>query len=159
MLIRLLIIAIVILMAGAAIAQTEQTTPAEEPTQIEVPAVQEDALVVEASFCTGVEERMPVGETESFSPDVENVYMWCRVTGCQDTTVIKQVWSWNGQEMASVELPVKSPAWRTWGSKKILPEWTGNWEVKIFDADGNVLKSASFVIEAASTQETASTEE
>jgi hypothetical protein len=104
------------------------------------------ALMVEAQLCTGIEERMPVGATESFDADVVKVYLWCQVTGAADTTVIKHVWSYEGKEMATVELPVKSAAWRTWSYKTILPEWTGNWEVKVLDAEGDVLKAVSFTV-------------
>ncbi len=110
--------------------------------------VPDEGLVVEASFCTAIEDRMPVGESDTFAPDVDTVFMWCRVTGCPDTTAIKLVWTHEGTERATVELPVKSPAWRTWSSKIILPEWTGAWEVKVFDVDGNVLKAAAFTIAA-----------
>ena len=111
------------------------------------------ALIVEAQLCTGIEERMPVGVAESFDTDIEKVYLWCKVTGAADTTVVKHVWSYEGKEMAAVELPVKSTAWRTWSYKTILPEWTGNWEVKVLDAAGDVLKAVSFTVGVAQTTE------
>lgn len=117
----------------------------------------EPALTVEAQLCTGIEERMPVDTAESFSPDVEKVYLWCKVMGAADTTFVKHVWFYKGKEMAAVELPVKSPSWRTWSSKTILPEWTGNWEVKMLDAAGEVLKAVSFTVGAAETVEPAET--
>ena len=114
-------------------------------------ATVESALMVEAQLCTGIEERMPVGTAKSLSADVEKVYVWCQVTGAADTTVVKHVWSYEGKEMAAVELPVKSAAWRTWSYKTILPEWTGNWEVKVRDAAGDVLKAVSFAIGTSET--------
>ena len=111
------------------------------------------ALMVEAQLCTGIEERMPVGAAESFDADVEKVYLWCKVTGAADTTVVMHVWSYEGKEMAAVELPVKSAAWRTWSYKTILPEWTGNWEVKVLDAAGDVLKAVSFTVGVAQATE------
>ena len=111
------------------------------------------ALMVEAQLCTGIEERIPMGVAESFGANVEKVYLWCQVTGAADTTVVKHVWSYEGKEMATVELPVKSAAWRTWSYKTILPEWTGNWEVKVLDAEGDVLKAVSFTVGVAQTTE------
>ena len=111
------------------------------------------ALMVEVQLCTGIEERMPTGAAESFSADIEKVYLWCQVTDAADTTVIKHVWSYEGKEMAAVELPVKSSAWRTWSYKTILPEWTGNWEVKVLDAAGDVLKAVSFTVGVAQATE------
>jgi hypothetical protein len=116
-------------------------------------------LTVEAQLCTGIEERMPVGTAESYDADVEKVYLWCKVTGAAGTTVVKHVWSYEGKEMAAVELPVKSPAWRTWSYKTILPEWTGNWEVKVLDAEGEVLKAVSFTVGASKTVKPAETAE
>jgi hypothetical protein len=108
----------------------------------------ETLLTVEAQLCTGIEERMPAGVAESFPADVGKVYLWSKVTGAADTTVIKHVWSYQGKEMAVVELPVKSPSWRTWSYKTILPQWTGRWEVKILDAEGEILKAVPFTIKA-----------
>lgn len=116
-------------------------------------ATVESTLMVETQLCTGIEERMPTGVAESFSANVEKVYLWCQVTGAADTTVVEHVWSYEGKEMAAVELPVKSAAWRTWSYKTILPEWTGNWEVKVLDAAGDVLKAVSFSVGAAQTTE------
>jgi hypothetical protein len=43
-------------------------------------------------------------------------------------------------------LPVRSIAWRTYSEKKILPQWTGNWEVKVVDTTGATLTSVAFTI-------------
>ncbi|MCX5752763.1 MAG: DUF2914 domain-containing protein, partial [Candidatus Krumholzibacteria bacterium] len=39
-----------------------------------------------------------------------------------------------------------SASWRTWSSKKILPEWQGTWRVDVLAPDGEVLKSGSFAV-------------
>ncbi len=116
-------------------------------------------LLVEAQLCTGIEERMPTGAAKSFGADVEKVFLWCKVTGAADTTMIRHVWSHEGREMATVELPVKSAAWRTWSSKTIQPAWTGNWEVKVLNAAGDVLKAVSFAVGAPKTVEPTKTAE
>jgi hypothetical protein len=41
---------------------------------------------------------------------------------------------------------VKSVAWRTFSQKKILPQWTGNWEVKVVDSSGATLGSVAFTV-------------
>jgi len=113
---------------------------------------------IETALCTSIENRMPVGEDSVFSSDVGKVYLWCKVNGATDSTSIKHIWSYQGKEMAVVELPVKSPAWRTWSYKTISPQWVGDkegvslWEVKTVDAGGNILKSVTFkIIKAAQT--------
>ena len=102
---------------------------------------------VETAICSGVDQRQPVGMAESFGSDVGEVFLWTKLTGAVDTTVVRHVWYYGGNEMAAVELPVRSSLWRTWSSKKILPAWIGDWEVKLMDAEGNILKSVSFKIE------------
>ncbi|HDL04398.1 MAG TPA: DUF2914 domain-containing protein [candidate division Zixibacteria bacterium] len=141
--------ALALIFAVPAMAQEETTAPPEKKEAVKVKeAVEKPALMVEAELCTGIEERMPTGMADTFAPDVENVYLWCKVIGCKDTTVVHHVWYYKGDQMADVELPVRSPAWRTYSSKKILPSWTGDWEVKIVDADGNEMKSIPFKIAA-----------
>jgi len=147
----LLVAAVLLLVFAMATAQEGTTEQPQEKTA--AAEVQKEAvapvMTVEAELCAGVEERMPTGMADTFTPDVGEVYLWCKVTGCMDTTVLHHVWYHNGEQMADVELPVRSPAWRTWSSKKILPTWTGDWEVKIVDADGNEMKSLPFKIVAA----------
>jgi len=106
-------------------------------------------LTVETALCTGVEDRMPVGEADTFPAEVGQVCLWSKVLGCQDTTMIKHVWYFKGEEMAEVQLPVRSPAWRTYSIKTIPPEWAGDWVVKVVDAQGNVLKALPFKVGAA----------
>jgi hypothetical protein len=115
------------------------------------------APAVEAQVCTGVQERMPVGTAQSFSSDIGQVYLWCKVTGALDSTSISVAWLWEGKEMTTVQLPVKSSSWRTWSAKKILSTWTGKWEARIMDAQGNILAAMNFSITpSSSTPEPAS---
>ncbi|HHI02591.1 MAG TPA: DUF2914 domain-containing protein [candidate division Zixibacteria bacterium] len=104
------------------------------------------AITVETELCTGVDERMPVGMADQFPSDVGKVCLWSKVLGCTDETFIKHVWYYRGDEMATVELPVRSSSWRTYSYKTIPPEWSGDWVVKVVDADGNVLKAIPFKV-------------
>ncbi|UCD94943.1 MAG: hypothetical protein JSU69_02520, partial [Candidatus Zixiibacteriota bacterium] len=73
-------------------APAEQPEPAAEPEEkpeaeaVKEPAVM-PAMTVETELCSGIEERMPTGMADTFTPDVEKVYLWCKVIGCKDTTV------------------------------------------------------------------------
>ena len=49
--------------------------------------------------------------------------------------------------MARVSLPVRSAKWRTYSSKKIVPEWTGEWEVQVVDSAGIELAKAKFRVD------------
>jgi len=106
-------------------------------------------LTAEITIATSIAERMPVGEADTFSADVEQLWGWTRILGATDTIVVRHVWLRDGEEMASVELPVRSKSWRTWSSKKILPEWTGAWEMRVTTADGTVIGSKKFTVSAA----------
>ena len=108
---------------------------------------QAGSLAVERSaIAESVEDREPVGEAASFSADVGEVACFTRIVGAEGEERILHVWRHNGEERAKVALSVRGSAWRTWSTKKILPTWTGSWTVEVQDADGNVLKTLSFVI-------------
>lgn len=102
---------------------------------------------VEVVVCSAIEDRQPVGAAESFGSDVGQLFCWTKCLGATDTTAIQHVWTREGETIATVDLPVKSPAWRTWSSKQLLPSWTGSWEVRVLDAGGNIIRSVTFKIE------------
>lgn len=110
-----------------------------------VVAVAEEAVEVqEMVFCTGVEDREPVGTDTTFLSTVEVVYCFTRLSSSVDTTTIAHVWYYNDEEMARVELNVKAKTWRTWSSKRIVQEWTGKWRVDVVSESGTVLQSKEF---------------
>jgi hypothetical protein len=102
--------------------------------------------VVRAIVCPEVVDREPVGAADSFAVDVGRLYCFTEMQGSEGTTVT-HAWIHEGKTRARVELLVRSDRWRTWSSKQILPGWTGNWQVKILDADGIVLQTLEFVLE------------
>lgn len=95
---------------------------------------------------TAIENREIIGTDSTFTPTVENLFCFTKVTGAQDTTEIFHVWFYDGEEKARTPLTIKSSSWRTWSSKAILPSWTGPWRVAIEDQNGNVLAEKSFRI-------------
>jgi len=127
----IIVLAVLLTLPAAVLAQLEEAQP---------------ALTVDAQLCIGVSDCIPVGAADGFASDVGCVFLWCRVTGAQDTTTIKHVWYYNAEEIASVELPVNASPWRTWSSKTILPTWTGRWEVKILNTAGIELAVVPFTI-------------
>lgn len=102
--------------------------------------------ITEMAFSEKVENHNPVNPDTSFSYTVGKVCCFTRVEGAQDTTQISHIWYHNDKEMAKVDLSVRSSYWRTWSSKQILKSWIGNWRVDVVNADGDVIKSKSFVI-------------
>ncbi|MDH3890572.1 MAG: DUF2914 domain-containing protein [candidate division Zixibacteria bacterium] len=148
----LLLSAVLIAMLSSVRAQQPDSTEpakAEDTTTPTKTFKKETAssLTVEAKLCTSVVDRKAQGEAIKFGSEVGQVYLWCRVNGATDTTHVEHLWYYKGEEKASIKLPVKAASWRTWSKKTIMPHWTGQWEVKIVDADWHVLKTIAFTVE------------
>lgn len=107
----------------------------------------QDIAVEMFEFGTDVQNREIVNPDSVFSADVERVFCLTHITGMEQESTITHIWYLDGQEMASVELAVRSSDWRTWSSKTIIPDWTGEWSVDVLDAEGNLLMSRSFTVE------------
>jgi hypothetical protein len=101
----------------------------------------------EMVFCAGVKERAPVGVSDTFPGDIYAVYCFTTIAGAGDTTSITHTWYWGDSTAAVVDLPVKSPYWRTWSSKRMKRVWRGTWRVDVATADGTVIKSRQFTLE------------
>jgi hypothetical protein len=113
-----------------------------------------NASVAELVFCTAVEEREPVGVDTTFNNSIEQVFCYTTILNAATDGLVTHVWYHNDKEMARVDLNIKGDRWRSWTSKRIIPEWHGTWRVDVLSADGAILKSASFTVlkeEAAKT--------
>ena len=114
-------------------------------------ALAQDAAApsVQLAFGTDIdrESRELVGETAVFSAGIERITCLTRLVGLEAPTSVTHVWYRDGKTMARVDLNVASSNWRTWSSKRLLPDWTGHWEVKVLDSDGQVLGSAGFDVQ------------
>jgi hypothetical protein len=110
------------------------------------PALAAGLQVAQGVVTTQVVNRMPVDEIQSYTVSVGKLYCFTRIVGAQGDTTVTDVWKLNGQEVARVELPVRSSDWRTWSSKTIPPEAKGEWEVDVLDAQGQLLKTIKFTL-------------
>ena len=115
-------------------------------------SAQVDAMieVTEMLFCTGVEDRVPVGADTMFLNMVGQVYCFTKIAGVSDTMVISHVWYYKDEEMARVDLTVGGDPWRTWSSKRIDESWGGKWRVDVVTPNGEILKSMDFMIQSTS---------
>ncbi|HEA17446.1 MAG TPA: DUF2914 domain-containing protein [Pseudoalteromonas prydzensis] len=59
---------------------------------------------------------------------------------------VKHVWRYEDKVLASIELDVTSPRYRTFSNKTILPEQVGNWRVDVVDEQGRLLAQKEFRI-------------
>jgi hypothetical protein len=97
-------------------------------------------------ICTSVEDRQPVGADTSFARNIGHVYCFTGLSGDKEYSTLYHVWYYKDREMLRVELNAKAKKWRTWSTKRIQTDWTGNWRVDVLSSDGNMLGSIEFTI-------------
>jgi len=103
--------------------------------------------VADAVITTGIEKQMPVDRVEVFPADYGKLFCFTRIVGAEKETSVTHVWYYRDDELARVELPIGSADWRTYSSKRFLPQWSGPWRVVILAEDGSELKTVPFVLE------------
>lgn len=97
--------------------------------------------------CQAVEDREPVGATDTFPADTEKVYAYLEATGISADVAINFVWYHGNEEVARVPLSIKQGSrWRTYSSKKLAGR-TGAWRIEIQDSAAAVLASVDFTVE------------
>ncbi len=96
---------------------------------------------------TKIENRALVGESDSFPSNVTTLFCLTKISGADNSPIIKHIWYYGEEVKASTELEVRTPKFRTWSSKKIWHTWTGEWKVDVVDEAGNVIASKSFTIQ------------
>ena len=115
--------------AGTAVAQEAESGP-----------------TVEASIGTAVQDRALQGAAESFPASVGTVYCYTKIGKTHSGDSVEHVWYHGDQEVGRVKLNIGASPWRTWSSKVVPPEATGDWRVDVV-REGKVLKSVSFKVE------------
>jgi len=103
--------------------------------------------VAEGVIASGIQDRQPIDELSSVPASAGTIYCFTRITGAGEETTVTHLWLKDEQEMARVDLPVRSSSWRTWSSKQLIADWRGSWRVAILDSAGNELASIPFVVE------------
>lgn len=101
--------------------------------------------VVEIKFGSAVENRDVVGEAETFAADAGSVIGWTRITGFDQPGEVRHVWFFDGKEIASLTLPVRSSPYRTWSQKDVSGR-VGEWRLEVRDAEGTALGSKTFTV-------------
>ncbi len=112
-----------------------------------IPPVNAEGLRVhDPGTCTAIENHVFTGVDESFPASVGKIYAFTKIVGAATDTFVTHRWYYENKLMAEVKLPVRSSNWRTFSSKNIMPEWTGQWIVDIADEDGTVIYSLPFTV-------------
>lgn len=103
--------------------------------------------VEDAVITTGVENQAAVDEVQVFAADYGKLFCYTRIVGAETDTNVTHVWYYGNDVMAEVELAVGSSDWRTYSSKRFLPQWAGEWTVVVQDDDDVVLATIPFRLE------------
>ena len=113
-----------------------------------IPCTQAASLTVaDGTITTAIENQMPVDRIDSYRADFGKLYCFTRIVGAQKETTVTHVWYYQDNEMARVTLPVRSADWRTYSSKRFLPQWAGQWRVVVLDGAGNEIATIPFSLE------------
>ena len=127
---------------AAAILLSPCVARAQNPAQAGAPAT---AATAEASVGTAIADRALTGAAESFPKGTEKLYCFSKVTGA-DSTGIEHVWYKGDTEVARVKLKVGGSPWRTFSSKTLGDDASGDWRCDVVQ-NGTVLQSVKFKVE------------
>ena len=131
------------LFVGAAIALVSATSArAQDPTQA---GAAKSAPTAEVSVGTSVADRALAGAAESFPKGTEKLYCFSKVTGAENSE-IEHVWYKGDAEQGRVKLKIGGSPWRTYSSKTLGAEGSGDWRCDVVQ-DGKVLQSVKFKVE------------
>jgi len=104
--------------------------------------------VSRAVLTTDVVDREPVNVLKNdvkLAQISNSLSFFSELRNMQGQTVRHQ-WYYQDQQLASIELAVNSPRFRTYSTKNIMPEQLGDWRVEVIDAEGNLLAQKEFRI-------------
>lgn len=110
-------------------------------------ALAADLRVADGTITTAIKNQLPVDRIESYRADFGKLYCFTRIVGAQEDTKVTHVWYYQDAELARVTLPVKSSDWRTYSSKRFLPQWSGSWKVVVLDGEGDEIATVPFLLE------------
>ena len=96
-------------------------------------------------MCENVKEREPLAVDSVFF-NVKSLCCYTVIRGAANPTYVQHVWYYGKKEMARIKLNVRAARWRTYSSKRIIPQWTGDWRIEILDADNKKISQISFKI-------------
>jgi hypothetical protein len=117
-------------------------------TSVAIGAKIDTDKVSRAVLTTDVVDREPVNVLKNdvkLAQISNSLSFFSELRNMQGQTVRHQ-WYYQDQQLASIELAVSSPRFRTYSTKNIMPEQLGDWRVEVIDADGNLLAQKEFRI-------------
>ncbi len=96
------------------------------------------AEVERGVLTTAIENREPVDDLGEIVIDddahVQQVFFFTQVKQLDGKQIIHR-WFYRDREMAAVTLNIGSNNWRTYSSKRLRPQWLGEWRVEVWQGD------------------------
>jgi hypothetical protein len=108
-------------------------------------------------FTTAVVDREPQDSLDTLSNRSREVFYFTEIREAPGQTITHR-WEWNGKQMAEVSFEVNGPRWRVHSSKRLDPNWVGEWTVTVLDSADRVLSSESFTYTDAGAEAVPATE-
>ena len=105
--------------------------------------------LIGGAICLKISSLKCQGNNIKFPSDVGKLYCITKIAGALNPTSVTHVWYFGAEERWRVNLAVKSASWRTYSSKIIRPQETGDWSVEILGPQGETLGLYKFIIYSA----------
>ena len=118
-----------------AVSSAMPAAPASTAMPAAPAATHKPPAVMHAQFTTGVSDRAPVDDVSSLDNSHDQIFFFSVLKDAAGQTITHR-WEFNGKTMAEVKLQPKADHWRTWSSKRLMPEQTGTWTVEVLDDSG-----------------------
>jgi hypothetical protein len=129
------------LLVAAILVASASTAHAQAATQA---GTAKPSAAVEASVGTAVANHELTGAAESFPKGTSKLYCFSKVVGAD--SVIEHVWYKGDAEQGRVQLKVGGSPWRTYSTKTLGPDASGDWRCDV-EQNGAVLQSVKFKVE------------
>ena len=139
-------VSLILLFSGYTFAADVDNTSPEETVATPPTDVQTDNIA-RAVFTSNIVDREPIDDISTLSSSHGEIFYFTELKNLEGQ-IITHRWEYNGKVMAEVQFDVGAPRWRVYSSKKVLPEWTGEWVVTVLDDSNNILTSDSVTLTA-----------
>jgi len=138
--------------------QTEVATKKEPTAKVAKQEPRRDAAIQrtaqttltleEIKVCRGIIGKQPMGTASVFPDTIGRIFCYTVVSGADGPGKIAHVWFHGNDKLAEVSLDIQTGNWRTWSSKRIIPQWTGHWRVEVLDESGLLVGKKAFEVKA-----------
>ena len=101
--------------------------------------------IARSQFTTAVINREPTDDVVMLSNNSSKIYYFSELSNLKGHNIAHR-WLHQGKIMAEIKFNVKSDRWRVFSSKKINPNWTGEWSVVLVDEKGTLLQTSKLEV-------------